>query len=1155
MKKIIILIALITSTFAQGQSTIYSEDFTGQEGQGASGPGGSNPNIDLSLVNWSIDVSNASFANTNDYFSVINVGGNAIFEGRDLDTEAIWFSPLIDISNFFDVSFSLEVSESNGTGGNNLEPNDTVTIEYRIDGGAWTQANTNGSFSNDFDATISSQDLLNGSTLELRVIMRNNGGGERMRIDNITVSGFENCTAFALPFSEDFEGGVFPPPCWNSYRGANGLGTANDWTTSTLVANSGTTSAFVEYEVVSGGNAQDWLVTPAIDLGTAQAQLRFFAREQFTIDYNTEYTIRVSQTSQTDISSFTTLQTYNEAQLGSTFNEKTVDLSAYSGVVYIAFVMEQNDGDNWFLDDVSIVDISGCSTPLDVSNATATYVDGNIDLNWTLSSCYDEVLVVAREESPVTAVPSGDGSNYFASTNFGSGTEISTDEFIVFKGTQTNVEITNVSFGSTYHFEIFTRKGSNWSAGIPLSITLDYCAVDGDTTFETSITLVNFGSINNATGQGSGYDDFTAIGTTVARGSSENLTVNINTDGNVAIYSYAWIDWNQDGDFDDPNETYDLGATIDSPDGPTANSPLAISIPNDAVLGDTRLRVLCQYYFFPIPTNGPCDGSTDGEIEDYTITVVPGTSYVYDNGWSPANPNGIATFADDITIVNGDATIDTNTNCNTLIVEPGAGLIVTSGTTLELLNTLTLESNSTQYSSLILDGNLTGTVTYNRHVNDFDGTDATTAANSNDLVSPPTAIADVNVFLTGNSNLLSQLGAPTLYAFAPFNNDSGVYENFDSNATGPLTRGVGYRAATSSPNQTLSFTGSVATNQVDIGITVGSATNSTEAWNLIGNPFPSYLDFDAFFTANKSEFEAPSFEAIYGYNATAARWTIWNQATIDDTSETEYIAPGQGFFVKSKTGGGMVSFTPAMRTTAGSDDFIAGRSASSVSVARADINLQSEGKDFNTIIYFNSNATRGMDPGYDASAYLGNANGIFTHLVEGNTGIELAVQTLDYDDYNDVVIPVGVKANQGQQITFSLGTNTLPAGTKVYLDDTVANTVTELTMTDYIVTPATALNGTGRFFLRFESNALSNPEAALDGLSIFTAEKTIVIAGQLNENTTASVFDLQGRLVKQVALDKSLRTQTISTNGLSSGVYVVQLSNSTQSKTEKVILN
>jgi hypothetical protein len=590
-----------------------------------------------------------------------------------------------------------------------------------------------------------------------------------------------------------------------------------------------------------------------------------------------------------------------------------------------------------------------------------------------------------------------------------------------------------------------------------------------------------------------------------------------------------------------------------------------LDLPNDLTLTNGNLDLNGNTLTISgdiIPTNGS------------VIANGPGSTLIYDSASAQTIESGDLQ-GDEVTNLSIDATggvtVNTALNVTTDLTVNSVGILTVDkaaslevGGNFNVDGTLTLESDSNEYSSLIVvDTTPTGDVTYNRHVNDFDDTNATTAENSNDLVSPPTAIANVATFLSGNANLLSQAGTPTVYAFAPFNNNSGAYENLDSDDTGALiadtgttlyTRGTGFRAATSSAGQTLEFTGTVATTTVTKTITIGSANDGTEAWNLIGNPFPSYLDFDAFFTENKSEFEAPSFEAIYGYNATAARWTIWNQATIDDTSETEYIAPGQGFFVKSKTGGGTVSFTPAMRTTAGSDDFILGRSANSVSVARTDINLESDGKDFNTIIYFNSNATRGMDPGYDASAYLGNANGIFTQLVEGNTGIELAIQTLAYNDYNDVVVPVGVKANQGQQITFGLGTNTLPEGTKVYLDDTVANTVTELTLTDYIVTPANELNGTGRFFLRFESNALSNPEVALDGLSIFTENKTIVVAGQLDTATTARVYDLQGRLVITQDLNTSLVQQRIEASALSTGIYIVELSDAMATKTQKVIV-
>ncbi|WP_333600304.1 T9SS-dependent choice-of-anchor J family protein [Flavobacterium sp.] len=169
-------------------------------------------------------------------------------------------------------------------------------------------------------------------------------------------------------FPEGFEGATFPPAGWASFVGQNGLGTAQNWTTSTVAANvaSGTKGAFVRYEAGTGGTNEDWLVTPQFTVTAPNVLLAFFERQTYTADYGTEYTIRVSTTSQTDISSFTTIDTKTEADLPFTMSQRAVDLSGYVGQsIYVAFVMAQDDGDNWAIDDVSLasnVTAPGCAT-------------------------------------------------------------------------------------------------------------------------------------------------------------------------------------------------------------------------------------------------------------------------------------------------------------------------------------------------------------------------------------------------------------------------------------------------------------------------------------------------------------------------------------------------------------------------------------------------------------------------------------------------------------------------------------------------------------------------------------------------------------------------------------------------------------------------
>lgn len=1136
LRSLLVLSFLIAFVPLQAQSILYTTDFTNEIGRGATGAANNNPTIDLIGVDWSIDVSSANLSNNNRWLRVEDINGNALLEGRNTQGNTIWLSPVIAITDFSDVAFSVDVSR-NG----NLTNANSVSIQYRINGDQWNVATNNGALSGNFADTMASENNLAGNTLEIRVIINTNGNNRRIRIDNINVTGTPPCTVFELPFNEGFEGSVFPPNCWSSYRGTNGLGTEFDWTQTSVLANSGNNAAFVRYEVVSGGNAQDWLVTPAINLGTEPTQLQFFGREQFTVDYNTSYSVLISTTSATDISSFSTLQTYTETQMGNSFNQKTINLSAYSGVVYLAFVMEQNNGDNWYLDDISISTIAACDTPIDVSNPIAEYINQQIELQWRLSNCYDEVLVVVSEGSPVTAVPTGDGSSYTADSEFGAGFEIAPNEFVMYKGVSSSASVSNVVFGNTYHFAIFSRKGTDWSAGVPVSLTLDYCSVTGDTTFATSITLVDFGSINNATGQGNGYDDFTAQSTAINRGESETLTVNLNTDGNFAVYSYVWIDWNQDGDFNDAGELYDLGSAINTPNGATSNSPLSITAPFNAALGNTRMRVLSQYFFNFPPENGPCEGSTDGEIEDYTITVLPAIPFVYNHGWTPTNPAGAATIFNPIEILAGNYAFSTDINCASMRVAPGSTITVNAGVTITIGNELRLESVSDNYSGLILDGNINGTIQYQRFTNVI-GSGAT---GGNDLIAPPLGGQTFGDFAANNTGILAASG--NMRAWAPFNNSAGAYQNYNTvdNASTPLEAGIGHRAATLS-GQTLNFTGSVATGNVAVNLT--TPAGNLGKWNLIGNPYPSYIDLSSFLShevapgvSNLSLLD--NLSGIYGYDGQALDG--WDVVTLANAGN-RLIAPGQGFFVAADAAQVAIydlEFTPAMRSIGSGDDFIPGRQAP---LTYLKLMASNGSQNYKTDIYFNANASAGLDPGYDAQTWGAQNIGfvLYSHLVDDNEGVPIALQALGMDQLTEVSIPLGINATAGSTLVFSIVEAQLPASTLVYLEDTTSNTVTQINNSDYSIRLDDNVNGTGRFFLRFTSGTLNVDKAIANNLKIYhqPSEQIIVIEGQLNYNiSSAYLYDVQGRLVNHSPLNITQMRQQINASNLQAGIYIIQI--------------
>ena len=326
-----------------------------------------------------------------------------------------------------------------------------------------------------------------------------------------------------------------------------------------------------------------------------------------------------------------------------------------------------------------------------------------------------------------------------------------------------------------------------------------------------------------------------------------------------------------------------------------------------------------------------------------------------------------------------------------------------------------------------------------------------------------------------------------------------------------------------------------------------------EEWNLIGNPYPSYINVQDFL--NNSSNAALLDETnvgIYGYDGDASNgWTILN---LSNTTSSSVITPGQGFFVAAEADGN-IEFTTSMRRTGTSNDFIPGRNAELIYVM---LQLNSNTAEFKTDFYFNTNSSLGLDPGYDSGIWGDAAPdfSIYSHLVEDNTGSEFAIQSLNSSDLSDVTIPLGVNANQGEQLTFSIADSTLPESVNVYLDDMVANTSTLLNNSNYVITPNTNLSGTGRFFLRTSEDALSTIENSLETLNIFAlnTSKEIVVSGLLKEQTNLILYDIQGRQVFVSELDTTSLDNRIDVSSLSGGVYIVSVDSNSQKKTQKIVL-
>jgi len=219
-----------------------------------------------------------------------------------------------------------------------------------------------------------------------------------------------------------------------------------------------------------------------------------------------------------------------------------------------------------FLDDLEIFCFAGTCTVSNTAVLTATAGNASASITWSVPICSDEVLVVVSATSAITAVPSGNGSAYVSSAVWGaggSGAGLPINEFTVYQGSGTLVNVSSLTNGTLYHVTVFSRKGNLWSTGISSSFVPSlYCIPSISNACDEYISKVETGSISNSTGEScgnNGYSNFSNLQTTVSKGQTYSITVQVGIVGDAADVSYLnddiriWADWNQDGDFLDGN--------------------------------------------------------------------------------------------------------------------------------------------------------------------------------------------------------------------------------------------------------------------------------------------------------------------------------------------------------------------------------------------------------------------------------------------------------------------------------------------------------------------------------------------------------------------------------------------------------------------------
>jgi len=334
--------------------------------------------------------------------------------------------------------------------------------------------------------------------------------------------------------------------------------------------------------------------------------------------------------------------------------------------------------------------------------------------------------------------------------------ETGTSSWTVQSASATSATLTGLTSETSYEVQVRSvcndGSTSNYSSTETFTtseIQLNYCGSQGNNVNDEYISRVQLGSIDNGSGAGNGYSDFTNLSTSLSKNVSSTISITPTWTGTQYNEAYSvWIDYNQDGDFNDAGEQVFTRSA-------TQNSPVSgsFSVPSSALEGATRMRVSMKYNGIPTA----CESFSYGEVEDYTVTISGGTA----DTEAPSAPTNLS--ANNVT----ETTVDLSWNASSDNVGV-TGYDVYQGSS--------LLGSVTGTTAQITD--LTANTTYNFYVEAKDAEGNISAASNTVSVTTSGAPAVNYCASQGNNSSYEWIDLVALNGMSNATGDDGSYADY-----------------------------------------------------------------------------------------------------------------------------------------------------------------------------------------------------------------------------------------------------------------------------------------------------------------------------------------------------------------------------------------
>ncbi len=534
-------------------------------------------------------------------------------------------------------------------------------------------------------------------------------------------------------------------------------------------------------------------------------------------------------------------------------------------------------------------------------------------------------------------------------------------------------------------------------------------------------------------------------------------------------------------------------------------------------------------------------GSGSLTFNSPTATVTSSSPITF-SGLTLNKPNGPALVLEEVLVGAAALTLGNPVVIGTKLTLANANLVSNGN--------LTLGSNATRTAYVHNSG--TGIVTGNataQRATDGTGTPGVGYRFYSTPVSGATVDQFNGVLTPAYNTNPAALPFPTVFTYDPtrvlVNTFNGFSRGYKSPTTGdPLVTGLGYTVYRNS--STVELTGILNTGNKGLTLTGNGALGVFNGWNLLGNPYPSALDWSSAALTAAYPSATNADRTAFVTKPTGGLGYIYVQFNGTPAATNKELPMAQGFLVRKKVAGAdlNVTLTNAMRVTTG-DGAAFNRAIATFDFPALHITLSRAGLAAlpEANVYFVNGAATGLDV-FDSPA-PGRSGGDAPTLLTLAGGQELAVnyQAELTAGAADVLVPVLIATPVAAQykLNVPLLTN-FPAGTQVLLEDAITGLTTDLSQNPAYSFYSDANYAGQRFKLRFTAGRVTGlaTDLSASALSVFPNPASGTVRISAAAGSSISIIDALGRTVRTARIDAAGTERTIALNGLKAGLYTVR---------------